>query len=101
MTVLLFWLYLMRIIWIVITGCFVFQVSEIPAASSTVSSPTVMDTDYKTFDCSFSIDLPAVTGAYSYDVKVFPGDVTETAGNTINIGKFTLSKRLYLKQMYP
>ena len=67
---------------------FVFQVSAIPAASSTVSSPTVVDTDYKKFDCSFSIDLPAVTGAYSYDAKVFPGYVTETAGNTINIGEY-------------
>ena len=53
-----------------------------------MTSPTVVDTDYKKFDCSFSIDLPAVTGAYSYDVNVFPGDVTETAGNTINIGEF-------------
>ena len=67
----------------------VFQVSAIPAASSTVTSPTVVDTDYKKFDCSFSIDLPAVTGAYRYDVNFFPGDVTATAGNTINIGKFT------------
>ena len=59
-----------------------------------MTSPTVVDTDYKTFDCSFSIALPAVTGAYSYDVKVFPGDVTERAGITINvgdrIGKYTL-----------
>ena len=52
-----------------------------------MSSPTVVDTDYKTFDCSFSIDLPAVTGAYSYDVKVFPGDVSERAANTINVGE--------------
>ena len=65
-----------------------FQVSAIPAVSSTVTSPTVVDTDYKKFDCSFSIDLPAVTGVYSYDVNVFPGDVTETAGNTINVGEF-------------
>ena len=57
-----------------------FQVSAIPSASSTVTSPTVVDADCKKFDCSFSIDLPAVTGAYSYDVKVFPDDVTETAG---------------------
>ena len=66
---------------------FFLQISAIPSASSTVSSPTVVDTDYKKFDCSFNIDLPAVTGAYSYDVKVFPGDVTETAANTINVGE--------------
>ena len=59
------------------------QISPIPSASSTVSSPTVVDTDYKKFDCIFSIDLPAVIGVYSYDVNVFPGDVNETAGNTI------------------
>ena len=52
-----------------------------------MTSPTVVDTDYKKFDCIFSIDLPAVIGVYSYDVNVFPADVTETAGNTINIGE--------------
>ena len=66
---------------------FFLQISPIPSASSSVTSPTVVDKDYKTFDCSFSIDLPAATGAYSYDVKVFPGDVTETAANTINVGE--------------
>ena len=66
---------------------FFLQISPIPSASSTVTSPTAVDTDYKTFDCSFSIALPAVTGAYSYDVKVFPGDVTERAANTINVGE--------------
>ena len=52
-----------------------------------MSSPTVVDKDYKKFDSCFSIDPPAVTGAYSYDVKVFPGDVTERAANTINVGE--------------
>ena len=66
---------------------FFLQISPIQSASSIMSSPTVVDTDYKKFDCSFSIDLPAVTGAYSYDVKVFPGDVSERAANTINVGE--------------
>ena len=68
---------------------FFLQISPIQSASSIMSSPTVVDTDYKKFDCSFSIDLPAVTGAYSYDVKVFPGDVSERAANTINVGERT------------
>ena len=56
-------------------------------ATRSISTNADLHTDYKRFDCSFSIDLPAVTGAYSYDVKVFPGDVSERAANTINVGE--------------
>ena len=53
-----------------------------------MSTPTVVDTNYRQFDCSFRIDLPAVTGEYSYRVNVFPGDVTK-AGNTVSKGELT------------
>ena len=62
------------------------QVSPMPAASGTVTSSTVVDTDYKkvassTLTCLLSLGSTAMTSTFS------PGDVIETAGKTINIGE--------------